>query len=198
MTAGKPSSTKETFFTLLFLFLLLPINSFASNQEHASPDWLTLGLSAINFVLFILLLVFLLKKPAKDFFSQRHKEISSRIEEARKIKQEAESKYKEYEQRLKHLDEEVEQILKDARSDGEREKQKIIEEAERTAEKIKRDAGRMVEQELRSAKLSLKKEAVSEAVEAAAKILKENLSRDDDLILVKTTVEQLGKRGGNA
>jgi len=51
----------------------------------------------------------------------------------------------------------------------------------------------MVDQEVRAATLRLRREAVDQAVEAAAKILKEQFGREDDNVLVKATLKELDK-----
>jgi len=187
---------------LTLALLLLPALAFAAggHGDHGGEVDLfkKVGIPAINFVLYIAVLVFFLAKPLKAFFAKRRDEIAARLESAEKLKRDAEAKYKEYEDKLKALEDEGARILEEARAEGEAEKQRLIESAKVAAARVTEDARRRVEAEVRAARIALRKEAVAEAVQAARQILEQQLTPADDQKLMQATVSQVEKLGGHA
>ncbi len=147
----------------------------------------------MNFAALVAILVAALRKPIANGLARRRQAIIEQFEELEARKNEAESKYREYEAKLAGIEAEVQRILDAAVAQGEAEKERIIAEAERAAGDIKRQAEMAVQHELAEAKRQLLAEIADAAAKAAEELVRKNLQAEDQVRLVK---EYLGKVGG--
>lgn len=146
----------------------------------------------INFIILVTA-VFLAARylKLKDFFANRKESIKAELEEARKAKEEAERKVREFEANLNLLNKRIEEIHHEIKAEGEIEKKKIIEEARQAAEKIKEQARLAAEQEIKKAKQEIKGEIAKVAVEMAEEILRHELTAADQERLIKEYLEKV-------
>ncbi|MBF0105844.1 MAG: ATP synthase F0 subunit B [Deltaproteobacteria bacterium] len=151
--------------------------------------------SAINFILLVVGMFFLLKRPTREFFANRHHTIRLSSDSAKKMRDEAYSQYKEVEARLKGVDTESQKLVNTVKEQAEKEKQHIIAQAEDMAQKIRDDTHRIADQELLKAKKALKIEAVQLAANLAAQKIEKQISADDHLRLGNEFVTQVKKAG---
>ncbi len=79
-----------------------------------------------NFILLVALLVYLLKKPIKEFLENRTKEIANKLEEIEKIRQEAVASKSKAVEDLAKAKAKVVEILEDATNEAVYLKEKII------------------------------------------------------------------------
>ena len=148
----------------------------------------------INFALLVIILAVVLKKSnALGFFSDRVEEIKKRMERLQQEKDEAESKYREVQQKLADFESEKADILAEARKDGETEKAKIISEAERRVAQMLEQVESTVKQEVEDAKGRLREEVAELAAEKAREIISKELGDDDQDRLVNEFIERVGK-----
>jgi F-type H+-transporting ATPase subunit b len=131
------------------------------------------------------ILVFIARKPIREFFAKRTQTIATTLTELDAKKKEAEKTYQEYNKKLAELDKETARILEEYRAQGEAEKAKIIAAAEKSAADIRAQADRAIQQEIASATLALKREVAELSVAAAEKVLKERIGKEDHLRLVQ-------------
>ena len=101
----------------------------------------------IDVVVLLGILIWAARRAVPAFVQERRDRIVKDIEEAQRMRQEAESKLAEYEDRLAHLEEEIARILAEARKAGEEERERILEDARRASERIRKDATARLEQE---------------------------------------------------
>lgn len=147
----------------------------------------------INF-LFLLLIVVGFGGPAlKKFLVARRQEIAEGLEEAQRLKKEAEAKYDEYAGRLERLDEEMERIRQEMVKAGEAERDRIVADAEAKAARLRRDTEFVIEQQMKQLREDLTQEAVRAAVDAAEKVLTEKITADDQQRLAKQYLGIVGK-----
>jgi F-type H+-transporting ATPase subunit b len=109
------------------------------------------------------------------------------------LKANAEKRFAEYEGRLKSIDRERRELIASLKEGGELEKRRLVETARRQAEMLRDTQQKFISQELRKAKEELKKEAVVIAAELAEKLLRENLTPEDQNRLVGQYVERMEK-----
>lgn len=146
----------------------------------------------INFAILVAALLLAARYfKLKDFFTSRKDSIKNELEEARRAKEAAERKVKEFELKLSLLDKRIEEIYREIRSEGELEKKKIVEEALLSAEKIKEQARITVEQEIKKAKEGIKGEIAQVAVEMAEEILRKELTAADHERLIREYLERV-------
>ena len=113
---------------------------------------------------------------------------------AEKQQQEAEQIVAASADRLSKIEGEVGGLLDQARADGEREQQQADENGRAQANKIRETAQRELGAEASSAQRKLREHVAQLAVGMAAKLLKENLSREDQQRLVDDYISRLGER----
>jgi F-type H+-transporting ATPase subunit b len=132
-----------------------------------------------NFLIIITLLVHFAKEPLSTNMKTRREDIEKALGEAKKAKEDAEAKFKEYEGRIAHIDRDIEAVKAEMRGIGEAEKQRILAEAEKLSARIATEADFTAKQELLVAQYKLREEAAKLAVEIAEKVIKEVINDGD-------------------
>lgn len=143
----------------------------------------------INFVCFIVVLVYFVRKPLLDSIAKRHTDIKAAVEEARAQRVAAEKKLKELESKINALEAETATILSRATTDAEQMKNKIIEDAKKNAARMIADAESTAAGAVQDQKNEIKAEVVDKAIALAEKMIREKLSTDDQ----KRIVTEFGK-----
>jgi F-type H+-transporting ATPase subunit b len=156
----------------------------AHGASHAL-NWSDFLFRALNFGLMVGILVWLLKKPASNFFASRRENIQKLLAELEDKKREAEGKSAEYTAKLAVLDAETASIVAELVQEGEAEKKKIIETALRQADYIKQQAQLAIQQELKAARESLQEEITELSVVAAEELIRKKLRPEDQERLVR-------------
>lgn len=147
--------------------------------------------SIINFVIFVALMVYVLRKPLRAFLQTRRETFETMLAESQKAHTEAAAKLAEYETRLAQLDAEIAEMKRAAKEEGEKDRAAIVAQAKDYASKLKTDTTRMIAQELRSSKELLKGTTIDLAIVLAERMLRQQLKPADHAKLVKGYVQQL-------
>jgi F-type H+-transporting ATPase subunit b len=161
----------------------------AANPAHAaggegSFDLNNFLLTALNLLLLIGVLVYVGRKPIRNFFADRRLEIREELDNAAKLRDEAEARFTEWQRRLADLDTELDQLRARARERAETERNRILADAAATAERIREDAHAAIEQETRRAQALLRDEASSLSIELAEGVLDREVTDSDRARLV--------------
>ncbi|MFN3505375.1 MAG: F0F1 ATP synthase subunit B [Caldimicrobium sp.] len=151
----------------------------------------------VNFLVLVLLLYKILKKPVVNFFVSRRENLLKQYEDLLAKKKEAEVKYLELQEKMKNLKSEAESIYQSYIEQGMKERERIIEEAKLQAERIKEQAQVYISQEIEKAKELLKYELAEESVKLAEEILRKNITPEDQRRLVRSFIEQFKGRSLN-
>jgi F0F1-type ATP synthase membrane subunit b/b' len=138
------------------------------------------------------------KKAIASGLETRRDTIAKAIEEAQRMKQEAEARAKTYQAKLERLEEEVRAAREAIVRTGEAERDRIVKEAEAKAERMRRDAQFLVEQELKQIRYDLWRETVETAVAAAEELLKKRVTSSDQERLAEDYLADLGSRSKGA
>lgn len=125
------------------------------------------GALALNAGILYWLLIKFGKKPISDALKARKLGIMKGMEEAAKMKAEAEASLAKYKKQLDEIDQEVERIRREMKEAGEAESARILSEAKERRARMERDARTLVEQELKAAREALLRETVRSAVKSA-------------------------------
>lgn len=183
---------------LTLVVMLMPAVAFAAggggghHGDHHFP-WGHYLASWFNFAVFAAILWKFALPKINEFFHNRRELLMANLNEAKRLREEAERNLEEYQARLDALEEEREELLEEYNRQGEREKEKIIEEAQRQVEKMRADAERLIDQEVKKAVAMLEQRAVDHAVEMAYKLAGEKLDGvSKQKKLVDRYVEDLG------
>jgi F-type H+-transporting ATPase subunit b len=156
----------------------------ASQGGHAL-NWADFLFRLLNFGIMLAILVWLLKKPAGNFFTSRREDIKKLLAELESKRTEAEAKGAEYQAKLAALEVETKAIVSELIMEGETEKKKIIEAAERQAVYLKEQAKLAAQQEIKAARDGLQAEISELSVTAAETLLRKNIKADDQERLVR-------------
>jgi F-type H+-transporting ATPase subunit b len=120
------------------------------------------------------------------------------MNEAAKMKREAQESLAEYEDRLRRIDEEIDRVRREMREAAEAERQRILTEAKERRARLERDAKLLIEQEMKAAHETLLRETVQSAVQTAEELLVKQVGTQDHDRLATEYLQMLGKSGINA
>ncbi len=177
----------------------------AEEEESAEPkaiNWADfsnkkqppLAVYLLNFAALIFVLVKLLGGPIMNGLKDRKNRIAKDIEEAARMKKEAEKRAEKYQAQLEGLGADQEATKKALLEAGEADKKRIVREAEEKAARLERDAAQLLEQESRQRKQDLTRETVEAALVAAEELLKKGMTQADQERLAEEFLKELGAR----
>lgn len=158
-------------------------------REHLRTQFIA---SVINFCALLTLLGYVASKKLGASLEARRNEIAKSLDEARALKAEAEAKHAEYKKRLAALDTELANIRDEMLKAGKLESDRIVEEAQKKADRLRKDTEFLIEQRMKSLRADVTREAVAGAIDAAAVVLREKTTADDQQRLSRAYVQQLG------
>ena len=145
-------------------------------------------------ILFILLRIFLFK-PINKMKADRTRTIQDNLDSAEKAKAEAEELRQQYEESISEAKEKANQIIMKAHEDAETERSAIIRKSQDEAEKIVADADKTIENERKRVLRQAQSEIADLAIEAASKIIGENVDDEKNRKLVdKFLSDEEGKK----
>lgn len=119
------------------------------------------------------------RKPLADALKNRKSGILRGMNEAKRMRKDAQARLADYESKLEHIEEEIERVTKEMREAAAMERQSVLKEARERRERMERDARLLIEQELAAAREGMKRELVRQALSSATESLKTRLTEDD-------------------
>ncbi len=146
----------------------------------------------VNFGILIAGYYLLGRKPIAAALQSRRDNIAKEIEEAQRMRQEAEERAKVYQAKLGSLEQEVKAAREALVHAGEAERDRLVTEAEAKAERMRKDAEFLVEQELKQIRQDLWKDTVEAAVSAAEDLLKKRVTPADQERIAEDYLADLG------
>jgi F-type H+-transporting ATPase subunit b len=138
-----------------------------------------------NFIVLGLLLGRFGYPPIREFVKARHEKIGKDLTDAQRLRTEAEARLTEYEGKIANLDQEIAALLQQIRAEGEAERARIIAAAEEQAQRLRRDAEVTIAQDMKRARHEIEQEAVTAAIIAAEKILRERVTDADQRAFIE-------------
>jgi len=133
-----------------------------------------------------------------EALKKRKVSIMQGMNEAQKMKEDAEERLEDYEEKLKHIGDEIERVKREMREAGEAERVRVLAEAKEKRVRLERDAMLLIDQELNAARELLMRETVRSAVSSAQDLLTKNVSVNDQHRLtdeyIKGLVATLGSK----
>jgi F-type H+-transporting ATPase subunit b len=155
--------------------------STAEDEERDYPAYLWM---VINFLVLVGLLYFAGRKTVARFLKERRDRLMASIDEASRLKEEAEGRNAEFTEKLDRMKEEEGRIREELVTAAEREKERLVADAGTRAEKLRAEARKLVERERAEAQLVLRREAADKAVGVAREILLEKIGPGEHRRLV--------------
>jgi F-type H+-transporting ATPase subunit b len=169
----------------------------AAAQEHEvtlSPFAGNVGNAVWTLVIFVLVVILLGKfawGPVLGLLQQREEFIHRSLADAKRDREEAEARLKEYGAKLQTAQREAVGILEEARRDAERLREELRTRARSEADTIIKNAERQVQLETNRALQQIRQEAVDLSVTIASKLLQRNISKDDNERLINDAMKQI-------
>jgi F-type H+-transporting ATPase subunit b len=145
----------------------------------------------INFGILIGGYYLLGKKPIAAGLQHRRDTIAKDIDEAQRMKEEAEARAKTYQAKLDRVEEEARAAREDLLRTGEAERERLVRDAEAKSERMRRDAEFLIQQELKQIRLDLMRDTVRAAVKAAAELLAARVTSEDQERLAEAYLDEL-------
>ncbi|GAC1571217.1 MAG: hypothetical protein NVS3B20_03100 [Polyangiales bacterium] len=132
-----------------------------------------------NFGLLLAIYYYAGRKPIAAGLLGRRNGVAKELEEAAKIKAEAQARLDMYSARLNQLDAELEAIKKDLVTAGEADRDRMVREAEEKADRLRKDTHFLLEQEVKQLRNDLLRHTVEAASAAAEAVLRSRVSAPD-------------------
>lgn len=177
--------------TLCLAFTQAVLASGGGGHDPHALNTMELVGQTFTFLVFVVGLVVLTKKPLAALFQTRHETVKNAVEEAKRAKAAAEAKFAEYQKKMNELDAELASLRASVAKNAEAEKARLMDEAAATAKRIERDTEALIASELRRVEESLRQQASELAVGIAGEILKKEIKAEDHARLVKDYVGSL-------
>lgn len=145
-------------------------------HEHAEIPWSELIVpQLINFSLFIGLLIFIVKKPIRQHFTERADQFEAHRKKAEQNKVEAERKHYDVEVQLRQLEQNAQKSIADAEAEAEALRMKIVRDAHEAAKRAGDETEALAHFEFQRAMATLKAQVVASSVSEAEGALKKKI-----------------------
>jgi F-type H+-transporting ATPase subunit b len=173
--------------------------------EHSAPalDIGKVAIQGINLAIFLGILVYFARRPILDSLANRANNVRRELDEAARMRDEAEARYREIEEKLATLDKRIADLKEDAQRDADADAARIAERAEADAARLKETAERTIREEAARARSEIRREVVEQAAALARETVRQNVGPDDQSRLqgefMRSVAGQAnGKSGGEA
>ena len=180
---------KKLLFALTQIVPAIALAASSGGHEEGIPS--AVIYQAINFFLFIGLMVFLLRKPVRGYFTGRQAAYKAALHKAETARREAEAKRQEIQDRLNKLESTTQQSVAQAKAEAEALKQKIVTEAQQLSVSMREEAQRTAAVEVERAKNQLREEMLAQAVALSRKMLEEKIAEPDQKRLQTEFVDKI-------
>lgn len=163
--------------------------------EGGAPWWNYPGFEAwkfLNLTIFVLILVYLLKKPLSSAFKAKREAIRAELIKAEEEKQAALNQLTLAEAKLARIESESDEIVEKAKQEAEEEKARILHEAEVEANRLRAQAENEIERQAQLVRLELRRFSAEESVRLAEEKIKQNINAAKDARLVKANLKSIG------
>jgi F-type H+-transporting ATPase subunit b len=149
--------------------------------------------SVVNFILLVVVIRMLAKRPLKNFLETRREAIDKGIRDAAQVKAKAEAVFNEYTERMKTIDQELNKLRSDIAAAAVQDRARIVADAEETAKRVKAETEQLVERQGEQLEAEIRREVVQAAIEAAERAVREAMNTDDQRRLADAFAKELAK-----
>ncbi len=167
-----------------------------SGGEMGGPLDVNPGLILWTVVTFVILLFILKKvawKPILNSLDEREKFIRESLEKAEVAQKEAEKLIQDNRSSIAKAEEEAQKVVAQGREYGEKLKAQLLDESKAEAKKLIDNAKAEIERKNQEAFNNIKDQVAEIAINAAEKIIRENLDKEKNTQLVNKLIDELQK-----
>jgi F-type H+-transporting ATPase subunit b len=181
------------------VLILMALPAYAAEEAPAlSPFAGNLGNAVWTLGIFVIVVIVLGKfawGPVLGLLQQREEFIRRSLSDAKRDRDEAEARLKEYSAKIQTANAEAATLVEDARRDSARLREELRQRAKAEADTILKNAERQIELQTARALQQIRSEAVDLSVSIASKLLQRNLTKEDNERLIADALAQV--RGNN-
>jgi F-type H+-transporting ATPase subunit b len=145
----------------------------------------------LTFLALVALLARFAWRPLLEALERRQLTIAKAIEDANRTRQELERVQRESQQMMLAARNEADAIISRSRSDAEALREELKQKSRAEAAAIVKNAERQIQQETARAVQQIRQEAVDLSVTIASKILRRQVSKEDNEALIEETLKQI-------
>lgn len=146
----------------------------------------------INLTIFLLILIYLLRKPLSNAFKSKREQIRAELIRAEEERKAAQARLIETEAKLARLEAERQNIISKAQMEAEAEKRRIAEQTEFEIKKLREQAENEVARTAKQARAELRRQSAEETVRLAEELIKQKINPQTDSRLVKASIQSIG------
>jgi F-type H+-transporting ATPase subunit b len=165
----------------------------ANNTEGIVPSIPTFIASIVGLFILVLVVSYFAYFPVRNFVRARKKYIKDNIDNSEKANRDAQKVLAKANEKLATSKSEGQKILKDYQEKASQEKNEILSSAKDQASKIIEDASKRIKADEEEMKNKLTDEISTIAMQAAEKLIKENISTDSNKKMVEEFIKELNK-----
>ena len=158
-----------------------------------NPFTSTLFWQIVAFVILWILLARFVFKPISNIIKKREEKISASVNDADKLKEDAEKMLAEYRQKLDEARVEAQTIVEQSKTIGENLKNELFEKAKMESSQMIADARKEIERERDKALSSIKENVVDLTLLATEKLIGKAMKEEDHLRLIEESIEEASK-----
>jgi F-type H+-transporting ATPase subunit b len=151
-----------------------------------------------NFAILAGALGYLVYKNAGAFFRSRTEAIRKGIEDADRLRRDAEARASQMEERLKNLENEVRALRASAEQEMAAERERLSREAEEGLRKIRERSEQEIASAVKAARREVRAQAAELALRLAADKIRAKISPQADQGLVESVLREIEKQAGGA
>ncbi len=149
---------------------------------------------AVAFVVFAGLMVWKARKPVLDGIDARAERIKAELDEAQRLREEAQKALAEYKRKQRDAAKEAEELLANARHEADLLRNQAADDLKQTLARREKAALEKIAQAETQAVQDVRAKAVDIAIAATAKLLSENVDPSRDQAMVDQAIKDLGRR----
>ncbi len=152
--------------------------------DHGGPPKVVFY-QVLNFLLFAGLLFYLLKDKVKSFYQSRFDLFQKQFKAARREREEIESSYKDYQQKLEQINLTTEDQIKKARQEASATKARMLDEAHLEAERIQQSAQTLLDLEHKRTKRLIQAGFVEKIIDRIQSEISRSVTDEDKKALIR-------------
>jgi F-type H+-transporting ATPase subunit b len=160
-------------------------------EEPMSPPFL---LMVLNFAILVFILAKFGRPVARKMAETRSDQIKTALDEAARLRDQAQAKLDEYSKKLAAADAEIKSMIEGMRSDAEEDRKRVMAAAEAQAIALKKEAEERIAAEIDRARLMLSREVAAAAAGAAETLIKQKITANDQTALVDAFISDVGNK----
>ena len=146
----------------------------------------------INLAVFILILVYLLKKPLSEAFKAKREAIRAELIKAEEEKQAALTKLTAVEAKLAQMEAEKEAVLQKARDEAAAEKKRVAAHTKLEVERLQEQTESEITRLAHQSRAELRRFSAEESIRLATEKLRSQIDAKQDGRLVKANIQEIG------